>query len=68
MVSHIGGRMYGDGEYVVQFENVGSMQAPLAACVISPNGMYTLSLGQLQRPSVKLAAEIIARVRADEAV
>lgn len=66
VVSHLGGKMYGDGEYVVEFENVGSMQAPLVACVLTPGGHgYSMKVEGL--PAGKRAAEIvIARVRADE--
>jgi hypothetical protein len=64
--TYIGGRMYGDGEYVLEFENVDSRLAPMVAAVISPSG-HGYTLGPLyERPSVKLAGALIARVRRDE--
>jgi hypothetical protein len=65
-VNHLGGHMYGDGEYVVDFENVGSTQAPLVATVLSPTGHgYTLDVRGLN-PNVEAARIIIGWVRADE--
>jgi hypothetical protein len=67
-VTHIGGRRYGDGEIVVDFQNVGSTQAPLIAVAICPNGRaYEARFTVRNRPSVTLAARLIATVRAREA-
>lgn len=67
-MNHLGGAMYGDGDYVIEFENVGSAFAPMVATVLSPKGLgYTVGpFADHQRPTVLLAAQIIARVRADE--
>ena len=61
-VTHVGGSMYGDGVYVVEFENVGSTQAPLVACVIGPNVSASVRFDAAQRPSVRLAEIAIALV------
>ena len=64
--------MYGDGEYVVEFENADSMQAPLSATVLTPGkhgaylNAYTIGPLQAKRPSVKLAAHVISLARAED--
>jgi hypothetical protein len=57
--------MYGDGEYVVEFNNVSSPWAPLRAAVFTPNGrLFTAELElDADRPSVKLAARLITETR-----
>jgi hypothetical protein len=67
--THIGDYEYGDGEYVVHFENVRSMHAPMVACVFGTGSYYGYTVGpfaDFQKPSVELAAAVIAKVRADE--
>ncbi len=67
-VNALGGTMYGDGEFVVDFENVNTDFAPMVACVcVREDGAgYTLGpFADNERPSVQLASQIIARVRAD---
>jgi hypothetical protein len=63
--TYIGGTMYGDGEIVVDFSNVDSQHAPLEAHVLTPSGAgYRVGpFAAGERPSVKLAASIIGRVR-----
>jgi len=64
----IGDRMYGDGEIVVEFENVGASWAPLAAIAFAPSGRsYSCTFGLGQKPSMKLAAQVVASVRLAEA-
>lgn len=67
-VNHLGGTLYGDGEYVVAFENA-TNNRPLTATVFSPTGhSYTITFlfGEETRGSVKLARKVIKNVRADE--
>lgn len=66
-VTHIGGYMYGDGEYVVSFHNVNSMGSPLKATILAPGGKTYEWVGtQTDKPSVKLASEILASVHVHE--
>ena len=66
--THIGGHMYGDGEYVVEFSNVSGM-APLRASVIiiATGRIYNAEFDLGSKASVKLAAQVIAQVRREEA-
>jgi hypothetical protein len=65
-VNSLGGTMYGDGEFVVNFENVNSDQAPMVATVMAGDDGYTVGpFADFERPSVLLASQIIARVRTD---
>jgi len=71
-ISHLGGSMYGDGEVVVEFENVDSAQAPMTATVLTPGrhgaylDAYRIANLQSKRPSVKLAAHVISLARAED--
>ena len=66
-VNSLGGSMYGDGEYVVDFENAESNWAPMRALVFSPSGKFwTVDLADDAKKGVKLAAAIIALVRAQD--
>jgi hypothetical protein len=66
-VTHLGGRRYGDGEIVVDFQNVGSTQAPLTAVAVWPDGRaYEGRFTVSDRPSIALAARMIKTVRAHE--
>lgn len=68
-VTLIGNRMYGDGEYAIEFYNVDSFLAPMQADVLTPSGriyVVEFKLGE-SRPTVELAGSTIALVRAREA-
>jgi hypothetical protein len=66
--THIGGRRYGDGEIVVDFQNVSSTQAPLTAVATCPDGRaYEGRFTVGDRPSVALATRMIKTVQAHEA-
>lgn len=63
-VSHLGGRMYGDGEHVVTFEV--SEHAPLKAVVIGDGlggSFVEVSFPEERKPSTVLAAQAIASAR-----
>jgi hypothetical protein len=67
-VSSLGGKMYGDGEYVVEFSGGGGVTgSPLVATVIGPHderGTFrTASFGAYEKPSVKLAGTVIGSAR-----
>ena len=67
VVSHVGGSMYGDGEYVVEFRNASSFLVPLSADVMTPSGkLYEVTMSLGDKPSVATARSIIAQVRARE--
>jgi hypothetical protein len=62
--THIGGTMYGDGEYVVTFRGGGTSLAPLSATILGGRDFFSYDRGECgDRPSVKLAATLIAEAR-----
>lgn len=60
--THIGGRMYGDGEYVVDFHV--SEHSPLSATVLGPGPITSVKYEQGVKPSVDVARRTIAMARA----
>ena len=66
-VTHIGGDMYGDGEYVVEFRKTNSFLAPLSADVMTPSGkVYEATFGLGDKANVKLATVVINQVKLRE--
>lgn len=61
MVNHLGGRMYGDGEYVVEF-HVSSV-APLSATVLGPGALRGVTFSEGVKPSIDVARRTIALAR-----
>jgi len=64
VVTYIGGSMYGDGEYVLEFHGAGSMLAPMTATVIGPGALRSLTFAEGVTPSVDVARRAIAIARA----
>jgi hypothetical protein len=62
-VTHIGGRMYGDGEYVVEFTS----STPLKATVLGPGlsgGFAEVTFAPSEtKPTLGLAAQAIGSIR-----
>jgi hypothetical protein len=61
-LSYIGGAMYGDGVYVVEFSNVGSTLAPLAATVTGEplaGSCVKMTLHGTNRPTIGVAGQAI---------
>jgi hypothetical protein len=66
-VNYLGGYMYGDGEYIVEFKNVQSFLAPMAALVITPDRqMYEVGFQLGTKMSVKTAEAVILRIRSEQ--
>lgn len=68
-VNSLGGKMYGDGVYVVEFSGGGGVTgSPLVAHVIVGFGdgeptLRSAKFGAYEKPSVKLASDLIATAR-----
>lgn len=62
MTTFIGGNMYGDGTWVVEFHK--SSVAPLSATIMGPGAFRGCSFEMGAKPSVKLAAQVIAMAKA----
>jgi hypothetical protein len=63
VVTYIGGPMYGDGEYVVEFQNVRSALAPLKAIVLGPGSLRSVEFEDGTEPNVQTARRVIALAR-----
>lgn len=68
IVSNLGGKMYGDGEFVLEFDNAGSMLAPLMADVADLRGssitVRELTFAEGTPATIDTARKAIALVRA----
>jgi hypothetical protein len=62
-VSYIGGTMYGDGEYVVEFHYTRSTLGPMKATVLGPSGLRSVDFEAGTEPNVKTARQVIALAR-----
>lgn len=62
-VNYLGGTMYGDGEYVVEFHR--STIAPLSATMLTPTGVYRMQFpaSAAPEPNVQTARKLIATAR-----
>jgi len=66
-VNNLGGKMYGDGEYVCEFENASSDLCPTTALLLSPSGQcYTTPLQSDEQANIATARKLILIVRAKE--
>lgn len=61
VVSFIGGRMYGDGEFVIDFHV--SEHSPLSATVLGPGPITSLTFEKGVKPNIDTARRAIALVR-----
>lgn len=64
MVVSLGGKMYGDGEYVVEFHGSGSDLGPMTGTVLGPGALRSVTYEQGVTASLDVARRTIALARA----
>jgi hypothetical protein len=64
MVTYIGGSMYGDGEYVVEFHGSKSDLGPMTATVLGPGALRSVTFEAGVKASIDVARRTIALARA----
>jgi hypothetical protein len=66
-VSFIGGTMYGDGEYVVEFHYTRSTLGPITATLLAAGSVRSVEFEDGTEPNVQTARQVIARARIQDA-